>query len=296
MANRRGTRPGAAGRRKTASSGQSSRPGWVAPTNATAERCVGIDHRRRHGGLTQEGWYREPRRCSPLQPAGNCRRAASRRRREPEGRHHDRSIVRGRPEPVIRPIHAIDGRAQTEPTYLRPVPPAPEPVEPEQEEYPTLSLGGSTATTLKIFTLSSRLRGRSLVEDTDLTPDEIGDVLDTATRLKRMHKRGEPHTLSVRQDARNDLPAPEHPHPGFVRGGHGAARRARALSRHERSPTPARRDDRRHRQVLSRYVDAIVARVAKHQDIEDLVDERHRVRSSTGSRTNATRRRRWPTC
>jgi len=162
------------------------------------------------------------------------------------------------------------GVPKPEPTYLRPVPPAPESVEPEQEEYPTLSLGGSTATTLKIFTLSSRLRGRSLVEDTDLTPDEIGDVLVTATRLKRMHKRGEPHTYLSGKTLGMIF---QHPstrtrvsfESGMAQlGGHALflGMNDLQLRRGETIGDTAK--------ILSRYVDAIVARVAKHQDIEDL--------------------------
>src|SRR5262249_5455637 len=56
--------------------------------------------------------------------------------------------------------------SKSEPTYLRPVPPAPAP-DPEPEEFPTLSLGGVTAPKLKIFTIGSRLKGRSFIEDTD---------------------------------------------------------------------------------------------------------------------------------
>ena len=67
----------------------------------------------------------------------------------------------------------------------------------DAEERPTLSLGGSTHKSLKVFSLGARMKGRSLVDDTDLTPDEIAEVLETAVKLKRMHKRGEPHTLSL---------------------------------------------------------------------------------------------------
>ena len=58
----------------------------------------------------------------------------------------------------------------------------------------TKSLGGGAPAKLKTFTVSTRLRGRSLVEDTDLTSDEILELLDTASRLKRMHRNGEGHT------------------------------------------------------------------------------------------------------
>jgi ornithine carbamoyltransferase len=42
--------------------------------------------------------------------------------------------------------------------------------------------------------VSGRLRGRSVLEDTDLAPDEIDELLRTAARLKGMRERREPHT------------------------------------------------------------------------------------------------------
>ena len=51
-----------------------------------------------------------------------------------------------------------------------------------------------SAAPLRTLSVSTRLRGRSLVEDIDLAPEEILDLLDTASRLKRMQKRGESHT------------------------------------------------------------------------------------------------------
>lgn len=168
--------------------------------------------------------------------------------------------------------HSPERQAKTEPTFLRPVPPAPASPEPEFEEYPMLSLGGSAVTKLKIFTLSSRLRGRSLVEDTDLTPEEIADVLDTATRLKRMQKRGEPHTYLAGKTLGMIF---QHPstrtrvafEAGMAQlGGHALflGMNDLQLRRGETIADTA--------QVLSRYVDAIAARVARHQDVVDLAE------------------------
>ena len=42
--------------------------------------------------------------------------------------------------------------------------------------------------------ISLRLRGRSVLFDTDLSPDEIDELLATASRLKGMRKSGVPHT------------------------------------------------------------------------------------------------------
>ena len=46
--------------------------------------------------------------------------------------------------------------------------------------------GAEPQQSLAAFTLSTRLRGRHLLLDTDLTPDEIAN--DTAARIKSMHK------------------------------------------------------------------------------------------------------------
>ena len=51
----------------------------------------------------------------------------------------------------------------------------------------SLSLAGPPRR-LKTFTVSTRLRGRSLVEDTDLTRTRSLELLETAARLKRMHR------------------------------------------------------------------------------------------------------------
>lgn len=161
--------------------------------------------------------------------------------------------------------------AKPEPTFLRAISPAAEP-EPEVDEYPTLSLGGSTAPKLKIFTISSRLKGRSLIDDTDFTPDEIAEVLETATRLKRMQKRGEPHTYLAGKTLGMIF---QHPstrtrvsfEAGMAQlGGHALflGQNDLQLRRGETIADTAR--------VLSRYVDAIVARVAKHQDVVDLAE------------------------
>src|SRR5688500_3051997 len=42
--------------------------------------------------------------------------------------------------------------------------------------------------------IRGRLRGRSVLADTDLAPDELDELLRTAARLKGMRQRREPHT------------------------------------------------------------------------------------------------------
>ncbi len=137
--------------------------------------------------------------------------------------------------------------ASAKPSYLRPVTsgymlPA------DNEERPTLSLGGSQAVTLKTFTISAGMRGRSLVDDTDFTPDELTEILETATRLKRMHRTGRSAQLSRGQDPGHDLPAPKYPDPCLIRGRHDPAWWSRALPRYERSAIATRRNRQRHRQ------------------------------------------------
>jgi ornithine carbamoyltransferase len=134
----------------------------------------------------------------------------------------------------------------------------------------SLSLGGTTTPKLRTFTVSTRLRGRSLVEDIDLTAEEVLDLLDTASRLKRMQRRGEAHTY---------LPGKtlglifQHPstrtrvsfEAGMAQLGGTAVFLGIGdlqLKRGESIADTA--------QVLGRYVDAIVARVVRHSDIQEL--------------------------
>ena len=56
-----------------------------------------------------------------------------------------------------------------------------------------ISLGGASIGNFPTFTISARLQGRSVLTDTDLTRDEIVEVLDTAVRLKKLRQAGLPH-------------------------------------------------------------------------------------------------------
>lgn len=157
---------------------------------------------------------------------------------------------------------------------LRPLPKAePDYSSMDAEERPTLSLGGATNKNLKIFSLGARMRGRSLVDDTDLTPDEIAEVLETAAKLKRMQKRGEPHSYLAGKTLGMIF---QHPstrtrvsfEAGMSQlGGHALflGMNDLQLRRGETIGDTAK--------VLSRYVDAIVARVTAHSDIVALAEE-----------------------
>ncbi|HET9659935.1 MAG TPA: ornithine carbamoyltransferase [Thermomicrobiales bacterium] len=134
----------------------------------------------------------------------------------------------------------------------------------------TKSLGGGAPAKLKTFTVSTRLRGRSLVEDTDLTSDEILELLDTASRLKRMHRHGEGHTYLPGKTLGMVF---QHPstrtrvsfEAGMAQLGGTAIYLGvndLQLRRGETVPDTAK--------VLGRYVDVLVARVKLHSDIQEL--------------------------
>ena len=165
-------------------------------------------------------------------------------------------------------LTGTDGSLST-PSYLRPVTsgyslPA------DNEERPTLSLGGSQAVTLKTFTISAAMRGRSLVDDNDFTPDELAEILETAVKLKRMHRRGEPHSYLAGKTLGMIF---QHPstrtrvsfEAGMTQlGGHALYLGVQDLQlrRGETVSDTAK--------VISRYCDCILARVVSHDDIVEL--------------------------
>ena len=134
----------------------------------------------------------------------------------------------------------------------------------------TVSLGGFFQPKMSAFTVSTRLRGRDVLTDTDLTPDEIGEVLDTAARLKRLHRKGEPHaylpgkTLGLifqhpSTRTRVSLEA------GMAQLGGQAMFLGMNDLQLARGETIADTGA-----ILSRYVDVVAARVAKHADLVEL--------------------------
>lgn len=131
----------------------------------------------------------------------------------------------------------------------------------------TIALGGVVMPKVPSFSVSTRLRGRDVIEDTDLTADEILEVLDTAARLKRLQKRGEPHPYLAGKTLGMLF---QHPstrtrvsfEAGVAQlGGQAIFMGVNDLQikRGETLGDTA--------QVLSRYVDAMVARVADHNDL-----------------------------
>ncbi len=166
----------------------------------------------------------------------------------------------------------------TQPTIgtpeLRPLPPAASDydrlVSPARSR--TVSLGGHVQPKLSTLTIGARLRGRDLLSDTDLTPDEIGEVLETAAKLKRLHRNGEPHAYLPGKTLGMIF---QHPstrtrvafEAGMAQLGGQAIYLGvndLQLKRGETIGDTA--------QVLSRYVNALVARVADHGDLVALAD------------------------
>jgi len=134
----------------------------------------------------------------------------------------------------------------------------------------TSVLGGPQVTALPAFSVSTRLRGRHVLVDTDLTPDEMNELLDTAARIKRLSKTGQAHgylagkTLGLifqhpSTRTRVSLEA------GMAQLGGQAIFLGVNDLQMKRGETIGDTA-----QILSRYVDALVARVADHNDLIQL--------------------------
>lgn len=128
----------------------------------------------------------------------------------------------------------------------------------------TILLGGPMQQPLPTFSVSSRMRGRHLITDTDLTPDELHEVIGTAARLKAMHKKGQPHHFLTGKSIGMIFQMPSTRtrvslEAGMAQLGGQAiflGVNDLQLSRGETIGDTA--------QILSRYVDAVVARVYDH--------------------------------
>ncbi|MGH2615744.1 MAG: ornithine carbamoyltransferase [Thermomicrobiales bacterium] len=118
--------------------------------------------------------------------------------------------------------------------------------------------------------MSARLQGRSVITDTDLTRDEIVEVLDTAVRLKKMRRAGQPHGYLAGKSLGMIFQHPStRTRVSFEAGMAQLGGQAIFLGVHDlqikRGESLADTA-----QVLSRYVDGIAARVAAHADIEEI--------------------------
>lgn len=152
---------------------------------------------------------------------------------------------------------------------LKPVAPAADPLV-DALTPRVISLGGPAPTKLSSFTISARLRGRSVLTDTDLSRDEIAEVLDTATRLKGLRRAGQPHGYLAGKSLGLIFQHPStRTRVAFEAGMAQLGGQAIFLGVNDlqmkRGETIADTA-----QVLSRYVDGIVARVASHDDLDQL--------------------------
>jgi ornithine carbamoyltransferase len=128
-------------------------------------------------------------------------------------------------------------------------------------------LGGPQNTTLPSFTISPRLRGRHVIVDTDFTPDEIAEVIDTASRIKRLFRTGQPHGYLAGKTLGMIFQHPStRTRVSFEAGMAQLGGQAIFLGVNDlqmkRGETIGDTA-----QILSRYVDAVVARVADHNDL-----------------------------
>lgn len=134
----------------------------------------------------------------------------------------------------------------------------------------TVVLGGQQTASLPSFTVSTRLRGRHVLVDTDLTPDEIAELLDTAARIKRLARNGQPHAWLAGKTLGMIFQHPStRTRVSFEAGMAQLGGQAIFLGVNDlqmkRGETIGDTA-----QILSRYVDAIVARVADHHDLVTL--------------------------
>lgn len=163
--------------------------------------------------------------------------------------------------PQPSPIHPAPNLTRVEPQPD----PFTDPIAPR-----AISLGGPGAGNLPTFTISARLQRRSVLTDTDLTRDEIVEVLETAVRLKKMRYAGQPHGYLAGKSLGMIFQHPStRTRVSFEAGMAQLGGQAIFLGVHDlqikRGESLADTA-----QVLSRYVDGIAARVAAHSDIEEI--------------------------
>jgi ornithine carbamoyltransferase len=117
--------------------------------------------------------------------------------------------------------------------------------------------------------ISLRLRGRSVLFDTDLAPDEIGELLATASRLKGMRKSGIPHTYLTGKTLGLVFQHPStRTRTAFQVGMEQLGGQAIFLGADD---LQLRRGETIEdtAEIMSLYLDAVAVRVASHQDLID---------------------------
>lgn len=118
--------------------------------------------------------------------------------------------------------------------------------------------------------LNPSLHGKSILADTDLTPEEIGDVLDTAEMLKDLRRRGVPHTWLAGKTLGLIFQAPStRTRLAFQAGMQQLGGRAIFLGMRELQLNRGETlEDTAH--ITSGYLDAMAVRVADRQVLLDL--------------------------
>jgi ornithine carbamoyltransferase len=170
----------------------------------------------------------------------------------------------------------VEASTAYQPQPVPPTAPGLTPVEPQSDPFTealaprAISLGGPDQGGLPTFTISARLQGRNVLTDTDLTRDEILEVLDTAVRLKKLRQAGKPHGYLAGKSLGMIFQHPStRTRVSFEAGMAQLGGQAIFLGVHDlqikRGETLADTA-----QVLSRYVDALVARVVSHADLEEI--------------------------
>jgi ornithine carbamoyltransferase len=170
-------------------------------------------------------------------------------------------------------MHQVAETIVTTPESTRPVlhsvPTVVQPVNGSAQDR-AIVFGGPQSTSLPSFTISPRLRGRHLLVDTDFTPDEIAEVIDTAGRIKRVFRNGQPHGYLAGKTLGMIFQHPStRTRVSFEAGMAQLGGQAIFLGVNDlqmkRGETIGDTA-----QILSRYVDAVVARVADHNDLVTL--------------------------
>lgn len=112
-----------------------------------------------------------------------------------------------------------------------------------------------------------RLRGRSVLADTDLDADDIAVLMTTASRLKGMRQRREPHPLLAGKTLGLIFQHPStRTRNAFQAGMEQLGGHATFLGTQDMQLTRGETlDDTA--QIMSRYVDGIAARFARHDDL-----------------------------
>jgi ornithine carbamoyltransferase len=108
--------------------------------------------------------------------------------------------------------------------------------------------------------MQTDLRNRDLIGDLDFSKEEVETVLDVAFDLKRKRALGESHRLFARQGAGDAVLLQQHPHPRFLRSGHGPTGRPRAFIESKTTQIAHGDTETEMGEIFGRYFDGIAIR------------------------------------